>query len=75
MLAKTSGAILFGVANACVPVIIALFLADLFHVVWMEVFAAAFMIAIASTFLGLFIAVSVSEVLKRRLFLIFFVSP
>jgi len=75
MLAKTSGAILFGVANACVPVIIALFLADLFHVVWMEVFAAAFMIAIASTFLGLFIAVSVSEVFEAQTFSNFFRFP
>jgi ABC-type Na+ efflux pump permease subunit len=34
MLAKTGGAILFGVANACVPVIMAAFLADLSMVAW-----------------------------------------
>ncbi len=34
MLAKTSGAILFGVANAFVPVLMAVFLADLSNVNW-----------------------------------------
>jgi ABC-2 type transport system permease protein len=62
MLAKTSGAILFGVANAFVPVIMAAFLTDLSMVAWSVFVSAVFMIAVASTFLGLFIAVAVSEV-------------
>jgi ABC-2 type transport system permease protein len=75
MLSKTSGAILFGVANAFVPVIMALFLADLSQVVWSAFVPAVFMIAVASTFLGLFIAVAVSEVFEAQTFSNFFRFP
>jgi len=75
MLAKTSGAILFGVANAFVPVIMAAFLADLSHVEWGVFIPAVFMIAVASTFLGLFIAVAVSEVFEAQTFSNFFRFP
>ncbi len=75
MLAKTSGAILFGVANAFVPVIMALFLADLSQVVWSAFIPAVLMIAVASTFLGLFIAVAVSEVFEAQTFSNFFRFP
>jgi ABC-2 type transport system permease protein len=56
MLVKTTSAILFGVANAFVPV-------------------AVVLIAISSTFLGLFIAVSVSEVFEAQTFSNFFRFP
>lgn len=75
MLAKTSGAILFGMANASVPIVLALFLADLSRVSWMAVVPAVGMIAIVSTFLGLFIAVSVSEVFEAQTFSNFFRFP
>jgi len=75
MLAKTSGAILFGVANAFVPVVMALFLADLSQVVWSAFLPAVFLIAVASTFLGLFIAVAVSEVFEAQTFSNFFRFP
>jgi ABC-2 type transport system permease protein len=75
MLAKTSGAILFGVVNAFVPVIIATFLADLSGVAWALVIPAIILIAIVSTFLGLFIAVSVSEVFEAQTFSNFFRFP
>jgi len=75
MLAKTSGAILFGVANAFVPVIMAVFLADLSAVVWGVFVPAVVMIAVASTFLGLFIAVAVSEVFEAQTFSNFFRFP
>ena len=68
MLAKTSGAILFGAVNAFVPVVMASFLVDLGHVNWLVFVPAVLMIALASTFLGLFIAVAVSEVLRPRPF-------
>ena len=68
MLAKTSGAILFGIANAFVPIIIGSFLADLTGVTWSLVVPAILLIGIASTFLGLFIAVSVSEVFEAQTF-------
>jgi ABC-2 type transport system permease protein len=75
MLAKTSGAILFGVANAFVPIVLAMFLTDLSQVVWAALLPAIVMIAIASTFLGLFIAVSVSEVFEAQTFSNFFRFP
>jgi ABC-2 type transport system permease protein len=75
MLAKTSGAILFGVANAFVPVIMAAFFVDLSGVAWGVFVPAVFMIAVASTFLGLFIAVAVSEVFEAQTFSNFFRFP
>jgi len=75
MLAKTGGAILFGVVNALVPVAIAFFLADLSRVAWTAVVPAVVLIAIASTFMGLFIAVSVSEIFEAQTFSNFFRFP
>jgi ABC-2 type transport system permease protein len=75
MLAKTSGAILFGVANALVPLIMAAFLTDLSRLVWSVFVPAVFLIAVASTFLGLFIAVAVSEVFEAQTFSNFFRFP
>lgn len=75
MLAKTSGAILFGIINAFVPILLALFLADLSRVAWMAVLLAIVMISIVSTFLGLFIAVSVSEIFEAQTFSNFFRFP
>ena len=75
MLAKTSGAILFGVVNAFVPVIMAAFLTDLSQVGWSIIISAVFLIAISSTLLGLFIAVLVSEVFEAQTFSNFFRFP
>jgi len=75
MLAKTSGAVLFGVVNAFVPVIMAAFVVDLGGVVWWQVSLAVVLIAVSSTFLGLFIAVSVSEVFEAQTFSNFFRFP
>jgi len=75
MLAKTGGAILFGVANAFVPIVLASFLTDLSQVSWPAVVPAIVLIAIVSTFLGLFIAVSVSEVFEAQTFSNFFRFP
>jgi ABC-2 type transport system permease protein len=75
MLAKTSGAILFGVVNAFVPIIIAAFLIDLTGIVWSLVIPAIILIGIVSTFLGLFIAVSVSEIFEAQTFSNFFRFP
>lgn len=75
MLAKTSGAILFGVVNAFVPMLMAAFLIDLGHVNWLVFVPAVFLISVASTFLGLFIAVAVSEVFEAQTFSNFFRFP
>jgi ABC-2 type transport system permease protein len=68
MLAKTGGAVLFGVFNAFVPIILALFLTELSQIVWTALLSAIVLIAIVSSFLGLFIAVSVSEVFEAQTF-------
>ena len=75
MLAKTSGAILFGVVNAFVPIIMAAFLTDLSQVDWSAAIPAIVLIAGSSTFLGLFVAVSVSEVFEAQTFSNFFRFP
>jgi len=75
MLAKTGGAIAFGTVNAFVPIIIALFLVDLSGAVWLAIVPAIILIALASTFLGLFVAVSVSEVFEAQTFSNFFRFP
>jgi len=75
MVAKTGGAILFGIANAFVPVIFAAFLMDIWVINWATLVPAIILIAISSTFLGLFIAVSVSEVFEAQTFSNFFRFP
>ena len=75
MLAKTSGAILFGVANAFVPVVIATLIVDLSPIEWGPFLLAVILIAVVSTFLGLFIAVAVSEVFEAQTFSNFFRFP
>lgn len=75
MLAKTSGAILFGVVNAFVPVAIASFLMDFSKINWATLIPAIVLIAISSAFLGLFIAVSVREVFEAQTFSNFFRFP
>ena len=75
MLAKTSGAILFGVLNAFVPVLMANFIADLSPIDWRAFVPAVVLLSTASTFLGLFIAVAVSEVFEAQTFSNFFRFP
>ncbi len=75
MLAKTSGAIIFGVINAFVPVLFASFLTDLSGINWFMVLCSVILIAITSTFLGLLIAVSVTQVFEAQTFSNFFRFP
>jgi ABC-2 type transport system permease protein len=75
MLAKTTGAIMFGTINAFVPILIAMFFTDLSAVSWPLVLPAVILIAVSSTFLGLFIAVSVKEVFEAQTFSNFFRFP
>jgi ABC-2 type transport system permease protein len=75
MLAKTSGAILFGTINAFVPIFVAMLLTDLSSVNWVTLVPATILIAVSSTFLGLFIAVSVKEVFEAQTFSNFFRFP
>lgn len=75
MLAKTSGAILFGVLNAFVPVLMASIFAELSPIDWRAFVPAVVLLSTASTFLGLFIAVAVSEVFEAQTFSNFFRFP
>ncbi|MEQ8237083.1 MAG: ABC transporter permease [Syntrophomonadaceae bacterium] len=75
MLAKTTGAIVFGIINAFVPVFLAAFLIDLSSINWLAVTGSIFFIAVTSTFLGLFISVSVSEAFEAQTFSNFFRFP
>lgn len=75
MLAKTTGAILFGTANAFVPLAMASLLTDLSGIAWLTLIPAVVLIAVSSTFLGLLIAVSVSEVFEAQTFSNFFRFP
>ncbi|HBY56572.1 MAG TPA: ABC transporter [Candidatus Atribacteria bacterium] len=68
MLAKTSGAIIFGILNAMFPAIIASFVVDLSGINWFTTILSIIFIAVTSTFLGLFISVSVSEVFEAQTF-------
>jgi ABC-2 type transport system permease protein len=75
MLAKTTVAILFGVTNAFVPVLFAFFLTDLTGINWFPLTGAVLLMAVTSTFLGLLIAVSVSEIFEAQTFSNFFRFP
>lgn len=75
MLAKTSGAIIFGVVNAFVPVLFASLMTDLAGINWIMILGGVILIAITSTFLGLFVAVSVSQVFEAQTFSNFFRFP
>ncbi|NLA05678.1 MAG: ABC transporter permease, partial [Firmicutes bacterium] len=65
----------FGVVNAFVPVLFAAFMTDLAGIRWLMVVGGVILIAITSTFLGLFIAVSVSQVFEAQTFSNFFRFP
>jgi ABC-2 type transport system permease protein len=75
MLAKTTGAIVFGIVNAFIPVLFASFLVDLSGINWVSTLVGVVLIAVTSTFLGLLIAVSVSEVFEAQTFSNFFRFP
>ena len=75
MLAKTSGAVVFGLANAFVPVAMAAAVTGLAGVAWAAVIPATLLLAVSSTFLGLFIAVAVSQVFEAQTFSNFFRFP
>lgn len=75
MLAKTAGAIIFGIINAFIPVLFASFIIDLSGVHWVSTIAGVVLVAATSTFLGLFIAVAVSEVFEAQTFSNFFRFP
>ncbi len=75
MLAKTSGAIFFGMINAVIPVLLASFISDIRVASWPLLILAVFLIATVSTFLGLLIAIAVREVFEAQTLSNFFRFP
>jgi len=75
MLAKTTGAIVFGIVNSLIPVLFASFVTNLSNIRWGLIAGSVFFISVTSTFLGLFIAVSVKEVFEAQTFSNFFRFP
>jgi len=75
VLAKITGAIVFGIFNAFVPVIFAAFFINLSAVNWGVLLLAVLLIAITSTLLGLLIAVSAKQVFEAQTFSNFFRFP
>ncbi len=75
VLAKLSGAVIFGIINAFVPAVFAAFFIDLSKINWAAVLAAIFLIAATSALIGLFIAVSAKEVFEAQTFSNFFRFP
>ena len=75
VIAKISGAILFGMLNAFVPVVFAAFFIDLSGINWGAAIVAVLLIAVTSTLLGLVIAVSAKEVFEAQTFSNFFRFP
>ncbi|SFQ37882.1 ABC transporter permease [Caldicoprobacter faecalis] len=75
VLAKISGAILFGIINAFVPVAFAVFFADLTGIKWGTATIGVLLTSINSTLLGLLIATSAKEVFEAQTFSNFFRFP
>lgn len=75
VLAKITGAILFGIFNAFVPAVIAAFFVNVSGVDWGAVMLAVCLIAVTSTLFGLLIAVSAKEVFEAQTFSNFFRFP
>lgn len=75
VLAKISGAILFGAINAIWPLIYAAFVIDLSGTNWFIVFISVLLMAVTSTLLGLAIAVSSREVFEAQTYSNFFRFP
>ena len=73
--AKLSGAVLFGLFNAFVPVLFAAFFVSLPGINWGTLLLAVFHIAVTSALLGLPIAVSAKEVFEAQTFSNFFRFP
>ncbi len=75
MMAKTAGAIIFGVVNTIIPIVLAACIVDLSGVSWALAVPAILLTGIMSAFLGLYIAVSTSMVFEAQSVSNFFRFP
>lgn len=75
VVAKTLGAVVFGICNAFVPVIFASFLIDLSGINWGLLLLGVILISVTSTLIGLVIAISAKEIFEAQTFSNFFRFP
>lgn len=75
MLAKTSGAILFGILNGFIPLVITMTVFGVRDINLQAGIPGIVLLATVSTFIGLFIAVAVKEVFEAQTFSNFFRFP
>jgi ABC-2 type transport system permease protein len=75
MLAKTSGAIVFGVLNAFIPLLLGMLIINLSGINWLILLLGVFLTSVSSAFLGLLIAVSVTAVFDAQTVSNFFRFP
>ena len=75
VLAKISGAVLFGVVMAFLPALLAAFITDLSGISWGMGLISVLLMSITSTLLGLAIAVSSKEVFEAQTYSNFFRFP
>lgn len=75
LISKTSGAIIFGILNAFVPLIAGLYFSGFPSVLWLQLFTGIILLSFSSSFMGLLVAVSVSEVFEAQTLSNFFRFP
>lgn len=73
--AKIAGAILFGIFNSIIPVLISVFYFKAAVSSWLFLFVGIIFLSVISTLLGLFISVSASEVFEAQTYSNFFRFP
>ncbi|OPL11950.1 MAG: ABC transporter [Firmicutes bacterium ML8_F2] len=75
VMAKIAGAILFGIFNSLVPILVSVLYFKAVVANWMMLAIAVALLSIASTLLGLFISVSAKEVFEAQTYSNFFRFP
>jgi len=75
ILAKTTGAILFGIFNSAIPVLISIIFFDSTVNNWPVLIAGIILLAVISTLLALFISVSAKEVFEAQTYSNFYRFP
>jgi ABC-2 type transport system permease protein len=75
ILAKITGAILFGIFNSLIPVVISVFYFKAAVSNWILLLLGIILLSVISTLLGLFISVSASEVFEAQTYSNFFRFP
>jgi ABC-2 type transport system permease protein len=75
LFSKTAGAIIFGVINALVPLFLGIYFAGISEIIWWQLFSGIILLSFSSSFMGLLVAVSVSEVFEAQTLSNFFRFP